>query len=256
MKKAVTKVVNKRTIKKDCVEDFIKSVPIFLHLSDAALGEVRKHLYKKQYAKGKIIFEKGDPISTLYIVEAGKIEIYKTDDEGRRLTMWYISPGELFCVPTLLYGTAIASAEAVKDAVMYCMDKSAFDDLVSRYPEFSAGLLRCLSSRIQSYSNSVEAFAFTGTSGRVADILLRYRTIDDKGNTVCQLSQNEITSLAGTRRETVSRMLNKFKKENILKIERHKILILDIKGLKRRALQDSEQKRGEGDDNPLPKWGG
>ena len=97
-------MVNKRTIKKDCIEDFIKSVPVFLHLGDGALGEVRKHLYKKQYAKGKKVFEKGDPISTLYIVEAGKIEIYKTDDEGRRLTLWYISPGELFCVPTLLYG--------------------------------------------------------------------------------------------------------------------------------------------------------
>ena len=82
---------------------------------------------------------------------------------------------------------------------------------------------------------------------------MRYRTIDDKGNTVCQLSQNEITSLAGTCRETVSRTLNKFKKENILKIECRKILILDIEGLKRRALQDSEQKRGEGDENPLLK---
>jgi CRP/FNR family transcriptional regulator, cyclic AMP receptor protein len=234
MKRAETNMVNKRTIKKDCIEDFIKSVPVFLHLSDEALGEVRKHLYKKQYAKGKKVFEKGDPISTVYIVEAGKIEIYKTDDEGRRLTLWYISPGELFCVPTLLYGTAIASAEVVKDAVMYCLDKSAFDDLVSRFQEFSTGLLRCLSSRIQSYSNSVEAFAFTGTSSRVADILLRYRTIDDKGNTVCQLSQNEITSLAGTCRETVSRMLNRFKKDKIITMERRKILILDIEGLKRR----------------------
>ena len=253
MKRAESKLVAKRAIKKDCIDDFLKSAPVFLHLSDDALEEVRKHVYKKQYAKGKKVFEKGDPISTLYIVEAGKIEIYKTDDEGRRLTLWYISPGELFCVPTLLYGTAIANATAVKDAVMYCLDKGAFDDLVSRFPEFSAGLLRCLSSRIQSYSNSVEAFAFTGTSGRVADILLRYRTVDDKGNTVCQLSQNEITSLAGTCRETVSRTLNKFKKENFLKIERRKILLLDIKGLKRRALQDSEQKRGEGDENPLPK---
>jgi CRP/FNR family cyclic AMP-dependent transcriptional regulator len=234
VKGAETGVVNKKKTKKDCVDDFLKSIPVFLHLSDDALGEVRKHLFKRQFAKGKKVFEKGDHVETLYIVEAGRIEIYKTDDEGRRLTMWYVSPGELFCVPTLLYGTAIASAEAVKDAVMYCMDKGAFDDLVSRFPEFSAGLLRCLSSRIQTYSSSVESFAFTGTTGRVADILLRYRTVDDKGNTVCQLSQNEITSLAGTCRETVSRTLNKFKKDNIITIERRKILILDIDVLKRR----------------------
>jgi hypothetical protein len=124
MKKAGTNVVNKRTIKKDCIDDFLKSIPVFLHLTNDALGEVRKHLFKKQFAKGKKVFEKGDHVETLYIVEAGKIEIYKTDDEGRRLTLWYINPGELFCVPTLLYGTAIANAETVKDAVMYCLDKS------------------------------------------------------------------------------------------------------------------------------------
>jgi hypothetical protein len=70
---------------------------------------------------------------------------------------------------------------------------------------------------------------------------------------MCPLSQKEITSLAGTCRETVFRTLNKFKKEKVLKIERSNILILDIKGLKRRALQDSEQKRAEGNEHPLPK---
>jgi CRP/FNR family transcriptional regulator, cyclic AMP receptor protein len=234
VKGAETGVVNKKKIKKDCIDDFLKSIPVFLHLTDGALGDVRKNLYKKQYAKGKKVFEKGDHVETLYIVEAGRIEIYKTDDEGRRLTLWYINPGELFCVPTLLFGTAVANAEVIKDTVMYCLDKPAFDDLISRYSAFSAGLLRCLSSRIQTYSSSVEAFAFTGTSGRVADILLRYRTIDDKGNTMCQLSQAEITSLAGTCRETVSRTLNKFKKDNIITIERRKILILDVEGLKKK----------------------
>jgi len=134
----------------------------------------------------------------------------------------------------MLFGTAIATAEAVKDAVMYCLNKADFDDLVSRYSAFSASLLRCLSSRIQSYSSSVESFAFTGISSRIADILLRYHTIDDRGNNICQLSQNEITSLAGTCRETVSRTLNKFKKDNIITVERRKVLILDIDGLKRR----------------------
>jgi hypothetical protein len=73
LKKAGANVVDKRTNKKDCIDDFIKSVPVFLHLSDDALGEVRKYLYKKQYAQGKKVFEKGDTNSTLYIVEAGKI---------------------------------------------------------------------------------------------------------------------------------------------------------------------------------------
>jgi hypothetical protein len=65
MKRAGTNVAARRTVKKDCIEDFIKSIPVFLHLSDEALGEVRKHLYKKQYGKGKKVFEKGVWIKAL-----------------------------------------------------------------------------------------------------------------------------------------------------------------------------------------------
>jgi CRP/FNR family cyclic AMP-dependent transcriptional regulator len=218
----------------DCVDVFLKSLPVFLQADDEALGEIRKRLYKRSCGRGKTVFQRGDAVSSLFIVETGQIEIFKTDDDYRRLTLWHIGPGELFCVPSLLNGTAIANAEVVKDALFYCLDKKDFEELLERFPRIAAGFLKCLSGRIIHYSQSVDTIAFTSASARVADVLLKHHDHDGKGNAVCSLSRDEIISMTGACRETVSRTLNKFKKENIIALERRKILVLDLEGLKRR----------------------
>jgi len=226
--------MQKRVKSADCVDVFLKSLPVFLQANDEALGEIKKRLYKKSVSRGKTIFQRGDAVSSLFIVETGQIEIYKTDDEYRRLTLWHIGPGELFCVPSLLSGTAIANAEVVKDAVFYCLDKADFDELLERFPRIAAGFLKCLSRRIIHYSQSVDTIAFSSASARVADVLLKHHDHDGKGNTVCSISRDEIISLTGACRETVSRTLNKFKKDKIVALESRKILIIDLEGLKRR----------------------
>jgi CRP/FNR family transcriptional regulator len=213
---------------------FLKTLPVFLQVDDEALGEIRKRLYKRSIGKGKTVFQRGDAVSSLFIVETGQIEIFKTDDDYRRLTLWHIGPGELFCVPSLLSGTAIANAEVVKDAVFYCLDKADFDDLLESFPRIAAGFLKCLSGRIINYSKSVDTIAFANASARVADVLLKHYDHDGKGKAVCSLSRDEIISMTGACRETVSRTLSKFRKERLIDRQGSTIVIHDAEGLKRK----------------------
>lgn len=239
-------------MKIDCVDGFLKTVPAFLHIKDKVIVEIRKNLSKRHYRKGHVVFQRGDEVTTLFIVETGKIEVYKTDEEARRLTLWYITPGELFCVPTVLSGSAIAHAEVVEDAVLYCLEKGDLERLMQKYPELAIGFLKCLSSRIRGYSDFIEAIAFTNTPARVAEVLLRYRDVDENGRSVCLLSRDEIMSLAGTCRETVSRALGRLKRENIIETGRRKIIIRDPEGLKRRCINKAgKNKKGRGV-APLP----
>ncbi len=227
-------IMKKKVKSADCVDVFLKSLPVFLQADDDALGEIRKRLYKKSSGRGKTVFQRGDAVSSLFIVETGQIEIYKTDDEYRRLTLWHIGPGELFCVPSLLSGTAIANAEIVKGAVFYCLDKADFDELLERFPRIAAGFLKCLSGRIIHYSQSVDSIAFASASARVADVLLKHHDQDGKGNAVCSLSRNKIISMTGACRETVSRTLSKLTKERLIDMQGRTIVINDVGGLKRK----------------------
>jgi len=229
-----THIMQKKVKSTDCVDVFLKSLPVFLHMEDEALDDIRKRLYKKSSTRGKTVFQHGDVVSSLFIVETGQVEIYKTDDEFRRLTLWHIGPGELFCVPSLLSGTAIANAEVAKDAVFYCLDKADFDELLERFPRIAAGFLKCLSGRIIHYSQSVDTIAFASASARVADVLLKHNDQDGQGNVVCFLSRNEIISMTGACRETVSRTLSNLKKECLIGMQGGAIVIHDVEGLKKK----------------------
>jgi CRP-like cAMP-binding protein len=86
----------------------------------------------------------------------------------------------------------------------------------------------------------VEKSVFFKAQSRIASILINHHSIDRQGEPVCRLSQNEIMSLAGIARETVSRMLKKFKEEGVVSVSRCNIHINDMERLKGKLLQDSD----------------
>lgn len=218
-------------MKSDCINDFLRTVPTLSSISDATLHEIKAHLCKEHYPKGRIIFQQGDPVKALYFVEMGKIEIYKSDREGKKMTMWFINPLDMFCVPALIYGKAIANAEAIKDTLVYCLNKEHFERILLEFPEFSSSLMLYLTRRIINYSNSFDNLAFNSTMSRLAEIIVSHKITDDRGKTVCFLSQDEIASMAGICRETVCRTLGMLKAEHIISVGYRKITINDIKKL-------------------------
>jgi CRP/FNR family transcriptional regulator len=197
-------IKNKPQLKKDCIDDFLASIPTFSDLGEYALAEIKAHIYKKEFPNGKVIYEEGDEVNTLYMVEMGKIEIYKTNSEGKKFTIWFIQPKEFFCLAMMLYGVAFANAEAVQNTMVYCLSKKDYEEIIKKYPEIAARLLQCLAGKMVGYSNLVEKSVFFKAQSRIASILINHHSIDRQGEPVCRLSQNEIMSLAGIARETVS----------------------------------------------------
>ena len=233
-------IKNKSRLKKDCINDFLASIPTFVGLDEPALAEIKAHLYKKEFSKGKLIYQEGDAVNILYIVEMGKIEIYKTNSDGKKFTIWFIKPREFFCLAMMLYGVAFANAEAVQDTLVYCVDKKNYEAIINKYPKISARLLQCLAGKMVAYSALVEKSVFFKAQSRIASILINHLSMGKQGAPVCQLSQNEIMSLAGIARETVSRILRKFKEDGLVSVSRCNIHIQDMERLKGKLLEDSD----------------
>ena len=95
----------------------------------------------------------------------------------------------------------------------------------------------CLSQKIVAYSTIVQDITFKSVPERLASFLLRCIHLDCNSDMICSVSQNEIASLLGTRREVVSRALKRLSKKGIIELipagkNRH-IKILDEDGLRR-----------------------
>jgi CRP-like cAMP-binding protein len=101
-------------------------------------------------------------------------------------------------------------------------------------------ILKVLSARIRYTTAQAERLAFLDVSGRVASKLLeladRYGVQDDGIEIELELTQTELASWVGANRKSVNRALANFRDQGLIRVQRHKITILDARALRRQII--------------------
>jgi len=214
---------------------FLKSIDILSGLDDHLIRFLASRLHKKRFRKGEHIFFQGDVVSHFYFVEMGRVEIYKSDMDGRKLTLWFVDPKDTFCLATLHTPAAFANAMVIEDAMLYTLKENDFDDFVAQSGEISTRFVYCMSKKMAIYSTMLEDMAFKGIMARLAKVLLEYQKKDDvSGTAFCSLTQGELASLVGSCREVVARSLKKLRDDGIISTSQSRqIVIIQPDRLKR-----------------------
>ncbi|MCX5870380.1 MAG: Crp/Fnr family transcriptional regulator [Deltaproteobacteria bacterium] len=214
---------------------FLKSIDILSGLDDQLIRFLASRLHKKRFRKGEHIFFQGDVVSHFYFVEMGRVEIYKSDMDGRKLTLWFVDPKDTFCLASLHTSAAFANALVIEDAMLYTLKEKDFDDFVAQSGEISTRFVYCMSKKMALYSAMLEDMAFKGIMARLAKVLLEYQKKDDvSGTAFCSLTQGELASLVGSCREVVARSLKKLRDDGIISTSQSRqIVIIQPDRLKR-----------------------
>ena len=214
---------------------FLKSIDILSGLDDHLIRFLAARLHKKKFRKGEHVFFQGDIVSHFYFVEMGRVEIYKSDADGKKLTLWFVDPKDTFCLATLHTPAAFANAMVIEDAMLYTLKENDFDDFVAQSGEISTRFVYCMSKKMAIYSTMLEDMAFKGIMARLAKVLLEYQKKDDvSGTAFCSLTQGELASLVGSCREVVARSLKKLRDDGIISTSQSRqIVIIQPDRLKR-----------------------
>lgn len=195
---------------------FLKAVPVLFGISDEALTELARLLTKRLYQKDMHVFYQDDRVENLFFLEFGRIEIYKSDMDGRKLTMWFIQPGDVFCLANLYAEKSFANAQVALDSSLYCLKRPDLDRFLLAHSELSHSLVQCLSRKLASYSTILDDIAFLNVTSRMAKILLQHKTETAAGQFFCELNQSELAGLLGTCREVVCRTLGRMKAAGVI----------------------------------------
>lgn len=213
--------------------EFIKTIPYFNGLSQAALESLGKYIFQKSAERGEILLFEGEPAETLYFVVAGVVKVFKTSHDGKEQILQIIRPGESFNdVPVFGGGVNLASAEAMGKVVLNVIKKTDLEAIIGEYPQVALNVIHILSKRIQQLISLVEDLSFRQVTGRVAKMLLEYAA---DGGDHPRLTQQEMAAVIGTAREMVGRSLKTLEEEGVIRIDRHRIIISDIDALKSMA---------------------
>ena len=90
----------------------LKKVPFFSQLKKSELREFKRILHHRYFKKNEIVFYESEPGVGMYVIETGKIGIYKNFDEDTREELAVLNPGD-FCGEMALLDESPRSATAV-----------------------------------------------------------------------------------------------------------------------------------------------
>lgn len=211
--------------------EYLKSIPYFKGLSPVELDLIRQLVFERKVERGEIVLFEGEPASALYFVVSGAIKVFKTSVEGKEQILSIVRPGESFNdVPVFDDGLNPASAQAMGPVLLYELKKNELTTLLQNHPQIATNTIRVLAEQVRNLVLLVEDLSFRHVISRVARILLEHAS--DGASPGQRLTQQEMAAMAGSAREVVGRSLKTLEEDGIIRLERHRIVIINRDALK------------------------
>lgn len=220
----------------------LSKVSLFSSLEDEQLKQIASITIEKSYRKNEVIFHENDSGSALFILRSGTVKISLVDPNGKEAILKMLYENDFFGEMSLLDGHfRSATVIAMEDCKALSILQKDFVRFIKQYPSIILSIVSTLSRRLRKTDEKIAALVFSDSYGKTARVLLDLAAEKGKrvGNSVVlefPVSRQEMASIAGMSRETLTRMLNEFQVRGCLKLEGKKIVILDEAILKRELI--------------------
>ena len=210
---------------------------LFGGLSPEHLDEIEKIATRKEYKRGETIFFEGDPGTGFYMVETGKVKIFKMSLSGKEQILHIFGSGEPFGeVPVFHDQPFPANATALEKTSLIFFPRKDFVELVYTMPSLVMNMLAVLSMRLRRFATQIENLSLKEVPERLAGYLLYLA--EEQGNTdrvELQISKGQLASLLGTIPETLSRIFARMSDEGLIRVEGKNISLHNLKGLEEKT---------------------
>ncbi len=214
----------------------LQEIPLFAGLSEKVLSTLVDDLRARDYKKDELLFRQGDESREVYIILKGKVRIYKISPSGNETSIDIFGEhdvlGEFAALDSEPRSTA---AKAISSVNLLVMSQEYFLHHLTITPGLAINLARLLAGKLRWTAAYAESIAQFDAAGRLLHILLdnneRYGevVVPDKEYILdLGLSQSDLASMVGARREWVNRILGEWRRRGLLEFEQGTITILDL----------------------------
>ena len=220
----------------------LSQVTLFDALTEDERQGLAACLRRRQYAKGQIIFVQGDPGTSLYLIETGRVKIVLTSDEGKERVIAILGPHDFFGELALLDGQPrSADAIAQEACQLRLLQRDDFLRYLETRPQVATKMLAVLSRRLRHTNQVIQEAAFLDVPARLARLLLELAS--DQGQPVAggaviaaRLTQSELAGMIGATRESVNKWLGYYERHGLIRTHRGQITVLRPQGLRDHSL--------------------
>jgi len=212
----------------------VRALPFLQQADPQQAREFRQAAFFARIPAGRDVFVEGDQAGALALLLSGVVRVYQIGETGREITLYRFGLGES-CILTanaiLNYQSFPAAATVEQEAEAVMIPAEAFREWVRRSDLWRDFVFSLLSQRLASVLAIVDEVTFRRVDARVAALLIRRW----QSNKPVQITHQEIAAELGSSREVISRILEGFAGQGLIRPGRGQIEILDYTALKSRA---------------------
>jgi len=204
----------------DSVTPRLMAVPLFSDLPEESLHALAGIVAFRRFPKGSLIIGQDEVGTCMYLVTTGRVKVSLTSPEGKELVLDYLEAPAHFGEMSLVDSKArSADVIAVTDVELLCIEGRDLSAAIQVQPRLALSLIGTLSRRLRSTISRLEDLAFLDATHRVMRVVLNVATaeFETRGVPVIHgMTHYDIATLAGTSRETASRVISQLAREGII----------------------------------------
>ena len=200
--------------------------------------------HPRDYPAGENMCLEGDPATHVFILLAGWVKILATTPDGHKLVLALRGAGDIVGeIAGETTGRRNATIQAIDDVHALIVRYDRFDSFLDANPGAGHAYRRVVMQKWNDTDAMLRRRAGTTGTQRLATLLLELAERHGRpvNGAIClmtpSLSQEELASLAGTSRATVTRAFGNWRKRGLIRTGQRRITIIDLPGLRRVAGQ-------------------
>lgn len=210
---------------------------LFGTLGGEDMARVERGKTCTRYKKGQVLFHEGTRPLGVFCVNSGRIKVYRVGMDGKEQITRVSAAGDLLGYKALLSEQHYEqSAEALDDCVVCFVAKDDFLSLLRPDTRFYMDLLKKVCLENTEMASKMTQMAQQSVRQRLALTLIMLKDTygiehETTGEIQINLTREDLANIVGTATESLIRLLNDFKKENLIETQGRKIKVLNADGL-------------------------
>ncbi|GAA0600389.1 Crp/Fnr family transcriptional regulator [Virgibacillus siamensis] len=196
--------------------------PLLQRLTDKDYNLLLMNSRKMDVNKGETIYNEGDMVDYFYFIHTGEIRLFKRTGPNKELTIFTRGEDDAFGEIGIFSGLKYSNiADAIIDSELYCMEKRTLENILTDNGGLGLQFTRWVAESLEASKAKIRDYISFGSEGAVASVFIRYSNMYGvvKPDGVCitePIMIQDISKHIGISRETVSRIVNKWKERGII----------------------------------------
>lgn len=193
--------------------------------------------------RGEHIYRSGESFTSVFAIRSGYVKTYRITDAGDEQITGFYFPGEIFGMDGISKHKYTNSAKALESTAICEIPFERFQELTFELPSLQTHFFQLMSQEIADDQQLITMLSKKTAEQRIATFLVMIsmrnveRGLSEKRYRLA-MSRTDIGNYLGLTVETVSRILGRLSKENVIDLDQKEVEIIDLEKLRELASID------------------